>query len=108
MVIFIINILVIFGIKTLFADDMLLSDLKYSLFNLRSKKMFKTPYLALGELDQSKVRFLFKPLFVCPPCMSSIWGTIGFFFNDYPIYYLPVYVFALCGAIYLIIQFMPE
>lgn len=105
--IFIINILVIFGVKALFSDGMLLSRLKYRLFNLRSEKLFKTPYLALDEIEKERVRFIFKPLFQCPPCMASVWGMPGFLLTGYEWYYLPIYLLALCGAVYLIVNFMP-
>lgn len=88
-VIFLINILVIFGIYVIFSERMLLSPVREYLVARINKK-----YL--------------KPFILCPPCMSSIWGTVGFFFTDYPIWGLPIYVLSLCGAIYLIIEFIPE
>jgi hypothetical protein len=44
-----------------------------------------------------------KPLFECPPCMSSLHGTIAFFIiGDFSIYFWPVFCFCLCGLNYII------
>ena len=42
-----------------------------------------------------------KPLFSCPPCMSSVWGTTFFFLSDLhnlvPYWLFPVHCLILCG-----------
>jgi hypothetical protein len=44
-----------------------------------------------------------KPIVHCPPCMSSVWGLVGFFairyfFNiDLPLKQLIPFIFCLCG-----------
>lgn len=45
--------------------------------------------------------FWSKPVFDCPPCMASIWGT-AFFFGAkldqlMPWYFFPLHSLALCG-----------
>lgn len=47
-------------------------------------------------------RWFCKPLFVCPACMSSAWGTAVWFFTGGDVSHWPLYVFALCGAMHLI------
>ena len=43
-----------------------------------------------------------KPLFLCPACMSSVWGTTVYFYTGGNGYHYPLYLFALCGAMHLI------
>lgn len=92
LVIFFINILVIYGVYAAFSEGMILYPLKVKLNAWIGKRA--------------------KPIYSCPICMSSVWGTIGFIFLNHfygvEWWYLPVYVLALAGAIFLIIQFIPE
>jgi len=57
--------------------------------------------------------FIRKPLFDCPPCMSSIHGTISYFlFTDYPSYHAITlwiaFCFCLCGLNYIIKEHLYE
>ena len=46
--------------------------------------------------------FWSKPLFVCPPCMASVWGTMVYVFTGWSILFLPVYILMLSGLVTLI------
>src|SRR6187455_3310443 len=57
-----------------------------------------------GDWIEKKVgEYWSKPLVHCPICMSSVWGTIGFFairyfFNiDLPLKQFLPFIFCLCG-----------
>ena len=79
---FIITILVIYGVNKVTDVGMLLEWVRIKADVLPSK--------------------LLKPLFDCTPCMSSIYGTISFFYTSLHLVYLPVWVLSLCGAITLL------
>lgn len=52
-----------------------------------------------------------KPLFDCPPCCSSIHGTISFilFYHDINLFLLwPTFIFCLCGLNYIIKEHLYE
>lgn len=53
-------------------------------------------------LESKLGRYWVKPLFNCPPCMASVWGTAFYFLHDYgrPLWY----VLALAGLIKLILK----
>jgi len=78
----IVNELLILGIWTLLRPGMLLGP--------------------IGDwLELRLPEMVTKPLFVCVPCMSSVWGLL-FYFNSWLHVYLPWYGFiphciALCG-----------
>jgi len=73
------NSLFIWGIHTMFLENNLLDG--------------------LGKLIEKTIgTFWAKPLILCPGCMSSFWGTIGFFlFVPLEVYYWPIYCISLCG-----------
>jgi|694.fasta_scaffold11621_12 hypothetical protein len=48
-------------------------------------------YLSLIKLHQK----LSKPLWYCPTCMASVWGTIGHFYLDGELYLWPVTVLSV-------------
>lgn len=62
--------------------------------------------MIFGELadmaEKILPRELCKPLFVCPACMSSIWGTLVWFYTGGSFYLWPIYIFCLCGAMHLV------
>lgn len=51
-----------------------------------------------------------KPIYKCPVCMSSVHGTYFFFYFDQSgLLNWVIFVFALCGIQYLIVEFLyPE
>ena len=64
-------------------------------------------------------QWMAKPLYDCPFCMSSVWGSIGFWVFMHSVsfraeclgfdwYFLPIYLFACCGLNYLIVLFLPN
>jgi len=63
-------------------------------------KVFE-PKMILGKLGDFLNAWLPKwivaPLFDCPPCMSSIWGTTIWFLTGGDFFWWPAFVFALCG-----------
>jgi len=71
----------IVGVWTLFGDGMLLGW--------------------LGDIwDKRLPKVLQKPIYACPPCMSSVWGSATWFFLDGGIEPLwPVFCLALCGIL---------
>lgn len=79
------GILMILGIWTLFREHMILGWLADG-----SRKVFHPALL--------------KPLFDCPPCMASVWGTVVWFGTDGNIsLWWPAYCLCLCGALKLIV-----
>lgn len=55
--------------------------------------------------ELNKLLFFTKPLYRCPYCMSSIWGTLTWLwwvqFSPLPIGTWPIYCLVLCGAMYM-------
>jgi hypothetical protein len=51
----------------------------------------------------TKMIYLSKPLFLCAPCMSSVWG-IFYWFTEYPWWGYPIWVLLLTGASTIIIR----
>lgn len=80
-----IGALVILGIWTLFRKEMLLGWVAER----------------LGERLHDE---WLKPFYLCPPCMSSIWGTLIWFSlgGEFSIMW-PIYLLALCGLLKLIV-----
>lgn len=84
---FLVNALFILGVYYSFSKNQIFGGVRE--YFLMKNPMFWTPIL--------------KPFILCFVCMSSVWGTIGYIlFLDYPIWYLPIYVFSLCGFMFLI------
>ena len=70
---------------------------QYGVMNDSKMLLWKLRYTAEKKLGL----FYSKPLFSCPPCMASIWGTVFYFsyigFSITSILMLPSYIFALSG-----------
>ena len=80
------------------------------------------PNMVFGRLRawlDSKItdEYYQKPLYACPKCMSSVWGTIGYLYllnighTNYGLYtaiHWIIWVFALTGAIHLIMEYKPK
>lgn len=49
--------------------------------------------------------WMMKPLFFCPPCMASVYGIIMFPVIKAPLYYYPIWVLSLSGAIVVLNKF---
>jgi hypothetical protein len=45
---------------------------------------------------------LCKPLFVCPACMSSIWGTAYWLYAGGDLKHWIIYILCLCGVMHLV------
>lgn len=84
----IINALWIWGFHTLFQPGMIL-------FKLSNKLTLMIP---------PRFEWIHKPLWLCPPCMSSIHGFCGFFLAGHDITLIPAYLIALTGLNYLLTQ----
>lgn len=96
LILLILNILVIFGVWTLTCPTQLLGDLGKA-------------------MDTTLPRMVSKPLYMCIPCMGSIWGTLVFWltqpFTLQSLITWPFYCLALCGLGKLltsVIQISPE
>lgn len=64
-------------------------------------------YKIADNLEVRLKRWLSKPLFLCPVCMSSIWGTYFFFYFDQSgIMNLITFIMAVAGVNYLIIEYL--
>jgi hypothetical protein len=50
-----------------------------------------------------------KPLYACSPCMSSIWGSVIWFFigEDFFSVYWPLFCLSVCGSTYILIYNFP-
>jgi hypothetical protein len=96
--IFIINLLIIWGIYAAFKPDMIFSKLDIL---LRSK--------LYSKFLPSKVDYYLKPFYKCPICMPSVWGAPVFIvFIQEPLYLLPVYVVSMVGFNYIVAQLISK
>ena len=92
--IFLINSLVIYGVFASTGEGMILGFVqRWTTYNI---------YLPPIKSGEKEIAFWTKPLWNCPACMASVYGTAGFYFTDLSWWWLPVYVFALSGFCYLI------
>lgn len=56
-----------------------------------------------GHLWEKWPHWICKPLFVCPPCMSSIHGfAISAVYFDFHIFTMMAYMVCLCGINYIL------
>jgi len=76
---------VIWGFASLFDEGMLLQKIGKAIENSHNKR-----------------KWLLKPLMLCPPCMSSVWGTGAALYLHYDIVHWLVLVFATAGLNYII------
>lgn len=59
----------------------------------------------LGDwMDEKLPEGLNKPLWACPVCMSSIWGTAGYFILGLHYHYFFPFIFCLCGLNTIILK----
>lgn len=75
----------ILGVWTLFGKGMLLERLG-------------------DRLERTEPAWLNKPLWICPPCMSSVWGTAIWFATGGDWIWWPAFVLALCGVLKLCVH----
>src|SRR6187399_712 len=81
---------------------------------LRTEKDMDNVYLIVDEdlhhyrrwkKATDTVDYWLKPLYKCPICQPSVWGSAGFLiFVDQPLYFWPIYVISMVGANYIISQ----
>jgi hypothetical protein len=58
----------------------------------------------LGDFLEKHIHEHFlKPVFTCPCCMASVWGTTIWFLTGGDVYYWPFFVIALSG----LMKFIP-
>lgn len=100
---FLINILVIYGIHASTRVNMLLDPLRQWIERVITGKRFNPMKRAYVPDYRDDIAFyVLKVLSDCTPCMASLYGSIGFLFTDLPIERLPIWVFSLCGANYML------
>lgn len=58
--------------------------------------------------EESFPEWVNKPLFLCPPCMSSFWGTLIWIASGGAWELLIVFILALCGTLRLIVDNLIE
>lgn len=96
--------LIIFGIHATTRVRMIFHPLRKKVSELFEFLLYRK----LGEYERTtKVAFILKPLFDCPACMASVWGTVYYFTIGSSLPYL-VFIFALSGLNWLITMYMPE
>ena len=83
------NALFIFGLSKLFDENMIFGGIAQRI------------KAAIGETWS-------KPLFLCPPCMSSVWGTAWFalFVGEWLI--IPIYLILLVGLVRFMMNLSPD
>lgn len=73
----------------------------------RSDAIFDLEKFKLNEFNE---KWIARPLYNCPYCMASFWGSIGFFVfhpeTDLGIYFLPFWILSIAGSNYLILLFL--
>lgn len=88
LILLILTFLWCYGVRTLFSEGFLLER--------------------VGDWAWEKSEFISKPLFQCPPCQSSIHGTIAYFiFFDGFLLWIP-FCICLCGLNYLALKLLTE
>lgn len=66
-------------------------------------------YKIANDIEYHAGKWICKPLFRCPVCMASLQGSFIFAVSGLNIYYWPVYIIALAGIQFLLIEFLyPE
>lgn len=66
-------------------------------------------YKIANDIEQLAGKWICKPLFRCPVCMPSIQGSFLFLISQQNIFHYPIYIIALSGIQFLIIEFLyPE
>lgn len=70
--------------------------------------LFQRGFIFYGkwrEIDKSP-DFILKPFLDCPPCMSSVHGTLIFFFSpmvhEFNLFLWPIYCICLCGINFIL------
>lgn len=54
------------------------------------------------ENMDDRYKWLLKPIILCPPCMSSVWGSVAALYLGYDISHWLVLVFTTVGLNYII------
>jgi len=102
MQVFFINSLLIFGIYAITGKGMILGFLqRWGTEN----KPCDNQFFVNGEYQvdvKTQSTMWSKPLFNCPPCMASIWGTAGFIYAGIGWEYWIVWVLSLAGFNYIV------
>lgn len=75
--------------------------------------LFKEPFILykVGEvLDTALPKWVSKPLFLCPPCMSSFHGTLMYIilFKVHDIPTWVIFCVCVCGINFLLKEFLYE
>lgn len=103
---FLINSLFIFGLYAVTGKNMIFGSVqRWKLFKPRKTSEESEYFIGMkvetNEGDGRNEMFK-KPLFNCPPCMASIWGTGGFLFTGLGWEYWVVWVLSLAGFNYIV------
>lgn len=94
--------LIIFGIHATTREGMIFHSFKMWIASKIEKILSRKNDFYEAE---KKTAFILKPLFDCPACMASIWGTVIYFTLN-PDYHYLVFIFGLAGLNYLISRFI--
>jgi hypothetical protein len=80
------------------------------IFGPVKKWMFNTIKLLFHEDERDKITtWIFKPLFNCPVCMSSVWGSVMWFsWGDNPLWQYPFFLVCLSGCIFIVLLLCNE
>lgn len=95
------TILALYGTKVLFQPGMILEG---------PKNWLDMWFIERGNAFTRK---LSKPLYACPPCMSSIWGSLvywwgnSFTWNTDTLFFWPVFVLSACAGTWILLYQFP-
>ena len=94
---FLINSLIIFGVHA--------STRQGQVLHFIAKFVYGSALKVPSPKEAYYRTIISKVLFDCPPCMSSLYGSIGFslfIFPDLSLWWMVGWVFSLCGFNYLL------
>lgn len=71
--------------------------------------IFEKPKLWLDKVfGDSMIR---KPLYACPACMASVWGSVIYWwsveYSHYALFFWPVFCISVCGMVWILMYQFP-
>ena len=88
----------ILGIHKSTREGMIFGFIENTLY-CKVHSIFKADYQ-----EENWINWIWKPLFDCPTCMSSFWGTVYYYiaYNQFVLTHYFVFIFALCGLNWIV------
>lgn len=102
-----ITALALYGTKVTWQEGMIFEQPKLWL-----DSVFQVPYEEAEKPTawQRTMYYLSKPLYACPACMVSIWGTLIYHFSVSSTWSIPSYItflFSTCGLTWIFLTQFP-